>query len=193
MRSLDRCRPSPAMVVASIALLVALGGTSIAAVSALPRGSVGTPQLRNNAVTSVKVKNRSLRAVDFARGQLPAGAQGPEGPQGATGDPGPRGAKGEPGSARAWAHVAADGTVLADANVTRTQKLLVGVYCVFLEPGIADLTTAGATVSPNQGSGVRVYASTAPGGCGPSPAGVQVNVWNGAGVLTDNAFTVVVP
>jgi hypothetical protein len=89
--------------------------------------------------------------------------------------------------------VAADGTVLADANVTRTQKLLVGVYCVFREPEIADLTTACAVVSPNEGSGVRVYASTAPGGYGASPAGVHVNVWNGAGVLTDNAFTVVVP
>lgn len=70
------------MVVACLALLVALGGTSIAAVR-LPRGSVGTLQLRtgavtnakvaNNAVTSVKVRNRSLLRADFAPGQLPAG------------------------------------------------------------------------------------------------------------------------
>lgn len=37
-------RPSPAMVVACLALLVALSGTSIAAVSALPPNSVGTVQ-----------------------------------------------------------------------------------------------------------------------------------------------------
>jgi len=87
--------PSPASVIASLALLVALGGTSIAAVSALPRSSVGTAQLktgavttakiRGNAVTSAKVQNRSLLRADFAAGQLPAGPIGPQGPQGAPG------------------------------------------------------------------------------------------------------------
>ena len=41
MHRLVEHRPSPAMVVACIALLVALGGTSIAAVSALAPNSVG--------------------------------------------------------------------------------------------------------------------------------------------------------
>jgi hypothetical protein len=63
--------PSPAMAVACIALAVALSGTGYA-VTQLPRGSVGTAQLRNNAVISSKVKDRSLRARDFALGQLPA-------------------------------------------------------------------------------------------------------------------------
>ena len=63
---MKRLRPSPAMVVACIALLVALGGTSIAAVTQLvPRNSVGTLQLKNNAVTSAKVKNQSLLRADF--------------------------------------------------------------------------------------------------------------------------------
>jgi hypothetical protein len=113
MRKLLR-RPSPAMVVACIALLVALGGTSVAAVSQLARNSVGTPQirnaavttpklrtgavtnpkLRNNAVTSAKVRNRSLLRVDFAPGQLPAGPTGPQGPAGAAGPAGPAGPAG---------------------------------------------------------------------------------------------------
>ena len=51
MRHMVR-RTSPAMVVACLALLVALGGTSVAAVSQLvPRNSVGTAQLRDNAVS----------------------------------------------------------------------------------------------------------------------------------------------
>jgi hypothetical protein len=83
------------MVVAGAALLVALGGTSVAAVSQIPRGSVGAaqlkanavtnPKLASNAVTSAEVRNRSLRRVDFAPGQLPAGPTGPQGPQGAPG------------------------------------------------------------------------------------------------------------
>ncbi len=56
MHRLRRIRPSPATVIAAIALLVALGGTSMAAVTiVIPKNSVGTAQLKNNAVTSAKV------------------------------------------------------------------------------------------------------------------------------------------
>jgi hypothetical protein len=87
---LPRLRPSPALVVACIALAVALGGTSYAAIT-LPKNSVGTRQLKKNAVTSPKVKNRSLLAVDFKAGQLPRGAQGIQGIQGIQGPIGPPG------------------------------------------------------------------------------------------------------
>ena len=89
-----------ANVMASIAVFVALGGTSAAAV-ALKKNSVGTKQLKKNAVTSTKVKNGSLAAGDFKAGQL---KRGPAGPQGATGQPGP---KGDPGTAafRGWARI----------------------------------------------------------------------------------------
>ena len=43
-------------------------------------------------MTSAKVRNRSLRAIDFARGQLPAGARGATGAAGAAGPQGPAGA-----------------------------------------------------------------------------------------------------
>ena len=80
-----------------VALAVALGGTSYAAVQ-LPRNSVGAKQLKRGAVTSLKVKNRSLQAVDFKLGQLPAGAQGPQGPAGPSGPAGPAGPAGETGA-----------------------------------------------------------------------------------------------
>ena len=85
MRSIGFRRPSPPMVVAFVALLVALAGTSYAAIQ-LPANSVGTAQLKKNAVTGKKVKNRSLKAADFAAGQLPQGEKGDKG------DPGPAGA-----------------------------------------------------------------------------------------------------
>ena len=103
MRKLWR-RPSPAMVVACAALLVALSGTGMAAATQLARNSVGTPQLKdsavanskikNNAVNSAKVAARSLLRSDFAPGQLPAARsarRGPPGPQGAAGPAGPAG------------------------------------------------------------------------------------------------------
>lgn len=81
MRRLVRHRPSPALIVALIALFVSLGGVGYAATQ-LGKNTVGAPQLKKDAVRSPKVKNGSLRAVDFAKGQLPAGPQGPQGPAG---------------------------------------------------------------------------------------------------------------
>src|SRR2546426_660297 len=69
MNLLKRFRPSPAMVIACLALLLALGGTGYAAIK-LPR----------NSVTTVQVKDFSLLARDFKRGQIPAGPVGPTGP-----------------------------------------------------------------------------------------------------------------
>jgi len=61
MAGLRRFRPSPALVVASIALLVALGGTGIAAVSATaPANSVNTAALQNNAVTAAKIHGSAV-------------------------------------------------------------------------------------------------------------------------------------
>jgi hypothetical protein len=83
--------PSPALVVACLALAVALSGGAYAVSTALPRNSVGPAQLKANAVNSAKVKDRSLRAVDFATGQIPAGPQGPAGAAGPQGPPGTTG------------------------------------------------------------------------------------------------------
>jgi hypothetical protein len=89
-------RPSPAMVIALLALLIAMGGTSYAAIK-LPANSVGTKQLKANAVVSSKVKNHSLIAEDFAPNRIPTGPRGPQGPAGPQGLPGPRGATGPQG------------------------------------------------------------------------------------------------
>lgn len=104
--------------IALLALFVALGGTSYAAIS-LPAGSVGTDQLKHASVTtlkvapgaitskrlqdrsvvrrkigdaaisSAKVADGTLLAEDFASGQLPKGSTGPAGPAGPAGPTGP--------------------------------------------------------------------------------------------------------
>ena len=92
-------RPSPALVVACVALAVSLGGTGYAAI-VLPANSVGTAQLKNGAVNATKVKLHSLRSSNFAPGQLPRGPKGAKGDKGADGAPGAQGAagpKGDPG------------------------------------------------------------------------------------------------
>jgi hypothetical protein len=88
-----------------LALCIALTGTAYAAT--LPRNSVGRQQLKNNAVSSPEVKNRSLMARDFMSGQLqegprgPRGLRGPQGERGTQGARGAQGAQGLPGAAGA--------------------------------------------------------------------------------------------
>ena len=102
MPSIRGRRPSPAMIVACLALTIALGGTGFAAVSAaLPRNSVGTLQLKNSAVTGAKVRNFTLTRSKFAPGTLVPGAQGPQGPPGSAGPQGVKGDKGDKGDSGA--------------------------------------------------------------------------------------------
>jgi hypothetical protein len=110
-------RPSPAMVVACTALLIALGGTGYAALRLPP-----------NSVTTVQVKNGSLLAKDFKRGQLPRGIAGPVGPAGPAGPQGPAGPSGA-GASLKWALVRADGGIAAQSGgITLAAKPGTGAY-----------------------------------------------------------------
>jgi hypothetical protein len=89
-----------ANVTSTLALVVALSGTSYAAAKLAPN-SVGTPQLKNNAVTTAKVKDGTLKAADFKAGEIKAGKDGAQGPQGAAGPAGKDGVPGATGPAGA--------------------------------------------------------------------------------------------
>src|SRR5258705_12135535 len=81
---------SYANVTATLALFVALGG-----------GAYAATKLPANSVTSVQVKNGSLLAKDFKKGQLKTGKAGPAGPdrqQGVRGLTGVTGASGLAGA-----------------------------------------------------------------------------------------------
>ncbi len=86
---LRKSRPTPSMLVAVLALVVATGGTSYAALAITGKdikdGSVTGKDVENKSLTGKDVQNRSLLAKDFRAGQLPAGPQGPIGPQGPAG------------------------------------------------------------------------------------------------------------
>jgi hypothetical protein len=107
-----------------LALFVALGGTAYAGAT-LPRDSVGTGQLRDNAVTSAKVDDRSLLETDFKAGELPRGERGKRGEQGERGRRGKRGPKGERGERGRRGRRGAQGPAGATNVTVRTAPLTV--------------------------------------------------------------------
>jgi hypothetical protein len=140
-----RQRLTYANVTASLALFIALGGSSYAALS-LPRNSVGTQQLRPGAVRSADVKNRSLQVADLsvrARRSL-TGQQGPAGPIGPPGAP----------AARHFAAVSAAGALLRGNATSGGRESAVGTYVVGFAERVsgcaftASLGTTDASIAP---------------------------------------------
>jgi hypothetical protein len=145
MRRLRR-QVTYANVMSSIAVFAALGGGAYAATQ-LPKNSVGTRQLKANAVTSSKVKDGSLLQQDFKAGQLPVGPAGPAGPAGKDG------AAGAPAT-KYFAAVGTDGTLYGHGTATAATHVGTGYYKVTF--GSADLTgcaaVAGVGYGPPAGS-----------------------------------------
>lgn len=92
-------------VVATLALFVALGGTSYAALKVTGKdvkdSSLTGADIKNSSLTTSDVKDSSLLAKDFKAGQLPAGPKGDKGDKGDPGTPGTNGTNGTNGAAGA--------------------------------------------------------------------------------------------
>jgi hypothetical protein len=99
-------RVTYANVMATVAVFIALGGTTTAAVLLTGRnvknGSLTGADIKDRSIGSVDVKDRDLLAKDFKPGQLPTGGttgpKGDMGAQGLKGEIGPEGAKGDQGA-----------------------------------------------------------------------------------------------
>jgi hypothetical protein len=105
-----RQRLSYANVMATVAVFIALGGTSYAALKITGKhvvnGSLTGKDVRNNSIKSADVAG--LTAADF-KDALPAGPQGQKGYAGAKGDTGPAGAKGDTGAVGPTGPAGSDG------------------------------------------------------------------------------------
>jgi hypothetical protein len=135
-------RPSPALIIAVVALFVALGGTGYAAIK-LPKASVGAKQLKKNAVTSAKVKNSSLLLGDF-RASERRKLRGPAGTPGAQGLQGIQGPKGATGVEKVVVRSAA--LLFASGSGGDGQTLSASAQCQAAETVVGGGTEAGPTV-----------------------------------------------
>jgi hypothetical protein len=138
-----------ATVTSTLALVVALGGTSYAAVM------VTGADIKNGTVTTDDIKDKTLKTKDLAPGTKASleGARGPAGPAGPAGPQGPPGAPGAAGTARASAQVAAQINPVYDANhgfPSLPRRIAAGKYCVPAPAGVnADSTAVLLSLSGN--------------------------------------------
>jgi hypothetical protein len=124
MRTL-RDKLTYANVISTFCLFMLLGGIAYAA--GLPKNSVGTKQLKNNAVTGKKIKNKSIGTNDLAPAAVTT-------LKGTKGDAGPAGAQGPQGTTNSGSYATVnveDETFIGDhpgfAAVERAEE---GVYCL---------------------------------------------------------------
>jgi hypothetical protein len=179
-----------ANVMATIAVFVALGGTSYAVVR-LPKNSVGSKQIRGNAVGSSEIRKSAVRSSDIkdrsvavrdltlsARERL-RGQTGPTGPQGPAGSP----------VATLSAAVSAGG-IYERSNGTSTASSNhrdVGVYSVDFNRDVSTCYAI-ATVKGNQAGEISVETSPTMD----ELKRVVVFTRDSAGTLSDRPFHLIV-
>lgn len=139
--------PSPAMVVAVIALVVASAGSAVAATL------ITSKQIKNGTIQTVDISKKARTALKGQRGAVgPTGPQGLQGQQGLPGEQGPKGDTGAAGAegdkgdtgaagtARAAATVDTDATFIGTAKgftaVARPVGTDTGVYCLTAAAGV---------------------------------------------------------
>jgi hypothetical protein len=189
MLRIIRSRLTFANVVASLALFIAIGGTSYAALK-LPAGSVGTKQIRNKAVTLGKISSTARTALTGRTG--PVGPAGPAGLAGAAGAAGATGAAGAPAT-KLWALVSSAGAVVRSSGGVNATRPFTGDYIVEFPQDVnscAYVVTPGRllpnviAVVDGKDDGATSFADT--------NAKVEVDIGDNAGTPVNNKFFIAV-
>jgi hypothetical protein len=154
-RKLVARRPSPAMVVAVVALVSSLSGVAVGAAlitgDDIAKKSIAKKHLRKNSVVTKKVTDGTLLAKDFKPGQLKEGVQGIQGLQGPKGDKGEPGVDGADGAdaTALWAVINGDtGAVRRGSHVTSSTRNNMGFYTVAFDRNVA---SCASMVTPGGG------------------------------------------
>jgi hypothetical protein len=153
-------RPSAALIVASLALFTALSGGAYAATT------IGSLQIKNNAVRSIDIQNGTIKTADMslvARLAL-KGKAGPTGPAGAAGAAGAAGLKGDQGAQGAPGVSGLERVTDTTANDSNSPKSIT-VTCPAGKKVVGtgfDINGAVTGVSPNAIKSVAIDQVTVP-------------------------------
>ncbi|MGI9558005.1 MAG: hypothetical protein ACR2N5_08695 [Solirubrobacterales bacterium] len=128
MGRIHQARRSWVITIGALVLIAAAAGTAVAGPTATPAGK---------ADKALKKANKALKIAKKTKKK--------EGPAG------PAGVAGAAGTARAYGHVAADGTLTNSKNVASVTNPSTGSYCIepAAQAGIADTTKHPIVVTPD--------------------------------------------
>ncbi len=192
MKALRGFRPSAALVVATLALLVALGETSWATLSQLAPRSVGTPQLKTGAVTTAKVRNGAITSAKIRNGSITRSDLGPSariaGPRGRQGPAGPAGSV-----SKLWAVSTSAGALNRSAGTVSSARVGVGQYEVIFNQDISNcvyVASVGGFIDISNAAGQQGFAVV--GKKAGTANGVRVNTRSQTGAAADRSFHLVV-
>jgi hypothetical protein len=186
-------RFSPATVIAVIALVLALGGSAVAAKRYL---ITNTKQISPKALTELATMAASRGATGAPGPQGPPGPRGEKGPtgdKGLTGDPGQGGGGGTGGGSTSsidWAVVSSTGNLArsSDAGATVTKSVAdEGTYSVVFSRDVTECAYEATIGKPD------TDAAEDPGfitvvHLAESTGGVLVQTYNPTGALSDKGF-----
>lgn len=182
---------SYANVMATVAVFIALGGTSYA-VTVLPRNSVGSKQVRTNAIGAAELRSGAVRSAEIKRrairlDDLSLGAQRSlRGQSGATGPQGPAGPPGVPYTAA----VDASGRVRsATAAATASHGSGTGAYEVVFN---RDMRACFAVATPSRFEGDLPGPEAGQAATETMFRGVIVRTRNASGAVEDISFHLIV-
>lgn len=205
-------RITPSIVISSLALIVALSGSAVAAT-----GMINGASIKPHSITAKQIKAHAITKPALAAGVIPTattspgtpgangapGVAGASGASGANGSPGVNGSPGAPGTVRAYASVNANGTLAASKNIVSV-SVAVGsggsIYCVIVA-GVDTSQTAPvvSVVTPYPQDASAYSASIRPSTpfCNGDSRLVEVETKktdsNGLWVNAPEAFEVMVP
>lgn len=124
------------------------------------------------------------------------GSDGEQGPAGQEGPEGEEGAEGAAGSARCWAWIAADGSILkSGGELTLTiTKPETGLYCIQVTPDIlGNFYPIIATIQGSDHTGALINVNTGWGSACNPYGGDSVSTMDISGVAEDHAFSLLIP
>ena len=180
-----------ALIISAMALTV-----SLSAGGAYAATLIGTAQLKNNSVTSAKIKDKTITAKDLspaakkaltgpAGATGAAGATGPAGPAGGTGATGATGATGSSATAL-WAVVKTTGVISRSSGTTGAVREVQGRFTVTFNRDVTACSYVANIGLETSGTPTRGYATVVP--ATGSTNAVTVFTADKNGDLTDLTF-----
>jgi hypothetical protein len=166
---------------ALLALFVALGGTSIAATTLVPRNSVGTRQVINGSLQRADLSKKAVKLLKGNRGAPGApGLRGAQGPTGLAGVP----------ATKLWAMVNSGATLARGSGVVSVTPGSSGNYIVVFNQNVSACGYLAQVADTGTGAPALGQAATALRF--DNPNAVQVITGSSAGVVANRSFMLAV-